>query len=184
MAALITFILMRGFGLTANLMSLGGLAIAIGMLVDGAVVVIENAVERLSQPEAMGETPGSRLFAATSEVIVPVTAGIVIIALVFMPLLSLQGLEGKLFAPVALTIVFALAASLLLALTLVPVLASFGLKHGQHGEPWIMRQLSPRYARLLDSRLSPPQHRLCRRRGFAGRWRSSPMARSARPSCR
>ena len=150
MAALITFILMRSFGLTANLMSLGGLAVAIGMLVDGAVVVIENAVERLSQPETLGETPGSRLLAATSEVTVPVTAGIIIIALVFMPLLSLQGLEGKLFAPVALTIVFALAASLLLALTLVPVLAALGLKHGQHGEPWIMRQLSPRYARLLD----------------------------------
>jgi heavy metal efflux system protein len=154
MAALITFILMRSFGLTANLMSLGGLAVAIGMLVDGAVVVVENAVERLGQPETpgetLGETPGSRLLAATSEVTVPVTAGIVIIALVFMPLLSLQGLEGKLFAPVALTIVFALAASLLLALTLVPVLAAFGLKHGQHGEPWIMRQLSPRYARLLD----------------------------------
>jgi cobalt-zinc-cadmium resistance protein CzcA len=151
MAALMTFILMRGFGLTANLMSLGGLAIAIGMLVDGAVVVVENAVERLSQPESLGETPGSRLLAAASEVTVPVAAGIAIIALVFMPLLSLQGLEGKLFAPVALTIVFALAASLLLALTLVPVLAAYGLKHGQHGDPWIMRQLSPRYARLLDT---------------------------------
>lgn len=151
MAALITFILMRGFGLTANLMSLGGLAIAIGMLVDGAVVVIENAVERLSQPDTPGETPGSRLLAATSEVIVPVTAGIVIIALVFMPLLSLQGLEGKLFAPVALTIVFALGSSLLLALTLVPVLASMGLKQGHHGDPWIMRKLSPLYTRLLDS---------------------------------
>ena len=151
MAALLTFILMRAFGLTANLMSLGGLAIAIGMLVDGAVVVIENGVERLSQPETLGETPDSRLLAATSEVIVPVTAGIVIIALVFMPLLSLQGLEGKLFAPVALTIVFALGSSLLLALTLVPVLASLGLRHGAHGDPWIMRKLSPRYARLLDS---------------------------------
>ena len=151
MAALLTFILMRMFGLTANLMSLGGLAIAIGMLVDGAVVVIENAVERLSEPESMGETPGSRLLAATSEVIVPVTAGIVIIALVFMPLLSLQGLEGKLFAPVALTIVFALASSLLLALTLVPVLAAVGLKPGHHGDPWIMRKLSPLYARLLDA---------------------------------
>ena len=151
MAALMTFILMRGFGLTANLMSLGGLAIAIGMLVDGAVVVIENAVERLSQPESLGETPATRLLAATGEVIVPVTAGIVIIALVFMPLLSLQGLEGKLFAPVALTIVFALASSLLLALTLVPVLASLGLKQGHHGDPWIMRKVSPLYARLLDT---------------------------------
>ncbi|KAB7643877.1 efflux RND transporter permease subunit [Polymorphobacter fuscus] len=151
MAALITFILMRGFGLTANLMSLGGLAIAIGMLVDGAVVVIENAVERLSHPATAGESAGSQVLEATGEVIVPVTAGIVIIALVFMPLLSLQGLEGKLFAPVALTIVFALGASLLLALTLVPVLAALGLKRGHHGDPWIMRKLSPLYARLLDA---------------------------------
>ncbi|OYW88032.1 MAG: CusA/CzcA family heavy metal efflux RND transporter, partial [Sphingobium sp. 32-64-5] len=73
-----------------------------------------------------------------------------IIALVFLPLLSLQGLEGKLFAPVALTIVFALAGSLLLALTLVPVLASFGLKSGHHGEPWLMRQLGPRYRSFLN----------------------------------
>ncbi len=150
MAALITFLFMRGMGLSANLMSLGGLAIAIGLLVDGAVVVVENVVERLGH--AHGEdTPRLHLvFRATSEVIVPVSAGIVIIALVFLPLLSLQGLEGKLFAPVALTIVFALLGSLLLALTLVPVLASFGLKSGHHGDPWIMRQLGPRYRALLD----------------------------------
>ena len=149
MAALITFILMRGYGLTANLMSLGGLAIALGMLVDGAVVVVENIVERLSHDD--GKAPKLNLvFRATSEVITPVSAGIVIIALVFLPLLALEGLEGKLFAPVALTIVFALAGSLLLALTLVPVLASYGLKSGAHAEPWIMRQLAPRYAALLE----------------------------------
>lgn len=150
MAALITFLFMRGMGLSANLMSLGGLAIAIGMLVDGAVVVVENVVERLGRDHD-GDTPRlNHVFRATSEVIVPVSAGILIIALVFLPLLSLQGLEGKLFAPVALTIVFALAGSLLLALTLVPVLSSFGLKSGHHGEPWIMRQLGPRYRVLLD----------------------------------
>lgn len=149
MAALITFILMRGYGLTANLMSLGGLAIALGMLVDGAVVVVENIVERLSHDD--GRIPKLNLvFRATCEVITPVSAGILIIALVFLPLLALEGLEGKLFAPVALTIVFALAGSLLLALTLVPVLASYGLKSGAHAEPWIMRQLGPRYAVLLE----------------------------------
>ncbi|MCC2981207.1 efflux RND transporter permease subunit [Sphingomonas sp. IC4-52] len=149
MAALTTFLFMRGMGLSANLMSLGGLAIAIGLLVDGAVVVVENIVERLNRP---GEETAPRLnivYRATAEVVVPVTAGLVIIALVFLPLLSLQGLEGKLFAPVALTIMFALAGSLLLALTLVPVLASYGLKSGHHGEPWVMRQLAPRYHRLL-----------------------------------
>ncbi|MDF2495359.1 CusA/CzcA family heavy metal efflux RND transporter [Sphingomonas sp.] len=149
MAALTTFLFMRGMGLSANLMSLGGLAIAIGLLVDGAVVVVENIVDRLNRP---GEDRAPRLnivYRATAEVVVPVTAGLVIIALVFLPLLSLQGLEGKLFAPVALTIMFALAGSLLLALTLVPVLASFGLKSGHDGEPWVMRQLAPRYHRLL-----------------------------------
>lgn len=149
MAALTTFLFMRGMGLSANLMSLGGLAIAIGLLVDGAVVVVENIVERLNRP---GEENAPRLnivYRATAEVVVPVTAGLVIIALVFLPLLSLQGLEGKLFAPVALTIMFALAGSLLLALTLVPVLASYGLKSGHHGEPWVMRMLAPRYHRLL-----------------------------------
>ncbi|WBH15319.1 efflux RND transporter permease subunit [Sphingomonas radiodurans] len=150
MAALMTFMLMRGWGLTANLMSLGGLAIAIGMLVDGAVVVIENVVERLSQTNDGDETPRlNQIFRATSDVIVPVSAGLLIIALVFLPLVSLEGLEGKLFAPVALTIMFALAAALFLTLTLVPVLASLGLKSHAHGEPWIMRQLSPRYHALL-----------------------------------
>lgn len=149
MAALTTFLLMRTVGLSANLMSLGGLAIAIGMLVDGAVVVVENVVERLNRAEDDTSPRLNIVFRATAEVIVPVSAGLLIIALVFLPLLSLQGLEGKLFAPVALTIMFALAGSLLLALTLVPVLASYGLKSGHHGEPWIMRQLSPRYAALL-----------------------------------
>jgi cobalt-zinc-cadmium resistance protein CzcA len=151
MAALITFLFMRGMGLSANLMSLGGLAIAIGMLVDGAVVVVENIVERLGREHEEGHPRLNLVFRSTAEVIVPVTAGIVIIALVFLPLLSLQGLEGKLFAPVALTIVFALAGSLLLALTLVPVLSSYGLKSGHHGEPWIMRWLNPRYHALLEA---------------------------------
>jgi len=151
MAALITFLFMRGMGLSANLMSLGGLAIAIGMLVDGAVVVVENVVERLNHSHDSGHPRLNTVYQATSEVIVPVSAGIIIIALVFLPLLSLQGLEGKLFAPVALTIVFALTGSLLLALTLVPVLASYGLRAGGHGEPWIMRQLTPRYIRLRDA---------------------------------
>ena len=150
MAALITFVFMQGVGMSANLMSLGGLAIAIGLLVDGSIVVVENIVERLGRANEEERPRLNLIFQATSEVIVPVSAGILIIALVFLPLLSLQGLEGKLFAPVAITIVFALAGSLLLALTLVPVLSSFGLKSGQHDEPWLMRQLAPRYRKLLS----------------------------------
>jgi cobalt-zinc-cadmium resistance protein CzcA len=156
MAALLTFIFMRATGLTANLMSLGGLAIAVGMLVDGAVVVVENVVERLSDPRHAGAGKLHNVFIAAAEVAKPVTSGMAIIALVFLPLLTLQGLEGKLFAPVALTIVLALLCALVLALTLVPVLAYHGLKvrvdaGGHHHEPWLMRQLGPRYTALLSS---------------------------------
>ncbi len=148
MAALITFILMRGFGLTANLMSLGGLAIAIGLLVDGAVVVVENIVEHLARGNAGSRT--LRVGLATGEVIQPVASGILIIILVFLPLLALEGLEGKLFAPVAVTIVLALAASLLLALTLIPMLSDLALRaHAEGHEPWLMRKLNPFYARML-----------------------------------
>jgi cobalt-zinc-cadmium resistance protein CzcA len=148
MAALITFILMRAFGLTANLMSLGGLAIAIGLLVDGAVVVVENIVEHLARSDSGSRS--LRVGLATGEVIQPVASGIMIIILVFLPLLALEGLEGKLFAPVAVTIVLALAASLLLALTLIPMLSDLVLKaHGEGDEPWLMRTLNPFYARLL-----------------------------------
>ena len=149
-AALITFFVMRWYGMSANLMSLGGLAIAIGMLVDGAVVVVENAVERLSHHRGASPLPVlHRVYQAGAEVATPVAAGILIICLVFLPLLSLQGLEGKLFAPVALTIVFALSASLILSLTLIPVLSSYLLGSGSHREAWLMRQLSPAYRRAL-----------------------------------
>jgi cobalt-zinc-cadmium resistance protein CzcA len=154
-ATLGTFLLMRLTGMSANLMSLGGLAIAIGMLVDAAVVVVENAVSRLA-PDAPGaHLPRvHRVFAAAREVATPVAAGILIICLTFMPLLTLQGLEGKLFAPVALTIVFALGASLLLSLTLVPVLASLLLKEHPHSEPWLMRQADRLYRPLLELALN------------------------------
>lgn len=152
MAALMTFICMRAIGLTANLMSLGGLAIAVGMLVDGAVVVVENVVERLSDARHKGASKLTTVFIATAEVATPVASGMAIIALVFLPLLTLEGLEGKLFGPVAMTIVLSLISALILSLTLVPVLASFGLKRSEgHHEPWLMRQLAPRYARLLDA---------------------------------
>ena len=130
---MITFIMMRQFGLSANLMSLGGLTIAIGMLVDAAVVVVENIVSQLADKSRAAVLPRLHLiYRAVKNVSVPVTSGIIIIVIVFLPLLTLQGLEGKLFIPVALTIVFALAGSLLLSLTVIPVLASFLLKHVSH----------------------------------------------------
>ena len=157
-AAVITFLMMWLFGLTANLMSLGGLAIAVGMLVDAAVVVVENTVEQLSRHKPQSRVPQLHLiYRAAAEVAVPVAAGIVIICLVFLPLLSLQGLEGKLFAPVALTIIFALSGSLLLSFTLIPVIASLLLKPGHHEEVWAMRKLMPLYSRYLEKALAAPR---------------------------
>ncbi|HEX2759385.1 MAG TPA: CusA/CzcA family heavy metal efflux RND transporter [Rhizomicrobium sp.] len=157
-AAITTFLMMSVFGLTANLMSLGGLAIAIGMLVDAAVVVVENTVEQLSHHKDGGKVPKLHLiYRAVSEVAVPIASGIVIICLVFLPLLSLQGLEGKLFAPVALTIIFALSGSLILSLTLIPVIASLVLKPGQHDAAWLMRKLMPLYSSALADVLKAPR---------------------------
>ncbi len=153
LAALATFLLMRQFGLSANLMSLGGLAIAIGMLVDAAVVVVENIVSHLSH-NVSGQPKLHLIYRAVREVATPTVSGVFIIMIVFLPLLSLQGLEGKLFIPVALTIVFALAAALLLALTVVPVLASWLLREGAHAEPWLLRQATRLYEPVLGFALT------------------------------
>ena len=158
LSVLATFVLMRQFGLSANLMSLGGLAIAIGLLVDAAVVVVENIVAHLAHdPENTEIRPVQRVLWAVQEVASPVASGIAIIAIVFLPLLTLEGLEGKLFRPVALTIVFALAASLLLALSVIPVLASWLLKQAAHEDPWLLRRSRGIYIPLLDRALAHPK---------------------------
>jgi cobalt-zinc-cadmium resistance protein CzcA len=150
LAALVTFILMRQFGMSANLMSLGGLAIAIGMLVDAAVVVVENIVTHLAHKDPHSKLPHLHLvYRAVREVSLPVASGIAIIIIVFLPLMTLQGLEGKLFIPVALTIVFALSGSLLLSLTVIPVAASFLIRSGAHEDPWLVRKAQAVYAPLL-----------------------------------
>ncbi|MBI4936887.1 MAG: efflux RND transporter permease subunit [Nitrosomonadales bacterium] len=155
LAMLLTFILMQQFGMSANLMSLGGLAIAIGMLVDAAVVVVENIESHLAHDKNIKKLSHLHIvFRAVKEVITPVAAGVAIIIIVFLPLLTLQGLEGKLFIPVALTIVFALAASLLLSLTVVPMLASFLLKRVSHQEPWLVRKAMGVYTPLLQRALN------------------------------
>lgn len=158
LAALFTFLAMRLTGMSANLMSLGGLAVAVGMLVDAGVVVVENTVSRLHPHAADASAPRlQRIGAAVREVAVPVAAGILIIGLVFLPLLTLQDLEGRLFRPVALTIVFALAGSLVLSLSFVPVLASLLLKERPHAEPWLMRRLDGLYRPLLERSLRRPR---------------------------
>lgn len=151
LSMLSTFLLMRYAGLTANLMSLGGLAIALGMLVDAAVVVVENIETALATAparEADAALRGAAIRHAVASVAVPIVAGVSIIAIVFLPLLTLEGLEGKLFAPVALTIVLALASSVVIAFTVVPALASLLLRAHAHEAPWLMRRVSAGFARV------------------------------------
>jgi cobalt-zinc-cadmium resistance protein CzcA len=152
LAALCTFLLMRLTGMTANLMSLGGLVIAIGMLVDSSVVVVENTLARLA-----GQKPLPKLhiiLQAVKEVSVPVISGTLIVVIVFLPLLTLDGLEGKLFIPVALTIVFALLSSLMLSLTLLPALAGWLLKSESEHHPHWYATLQRFYDRQLGKVLS------------------------------
>jgi cobalt-zinc-cadmium resistance protein CzcA len=151
LAVVIALIVMRAAGMSANLMSLGGLAIAVGMLVDALVVVVENIVANLGKEGAAAAAPLVHVvFRSVCEVLQPVASGVLIIIIVFVPLLTLQGLEGKLFIPVALSIIFALTASLVLALTVVPVATSFLLTAAPHGEPWLIRFAARGYARALS----------------------------------
>lgn len=147
LSPLATFIVMGQIGLTANLMSLGGLAIAIGMIVDGSVVVVENVYRHLSHQPSL---PRLQLVtSAVKEVGQPVVFGILIIIIVFLPLLSLHGMEGKMFKPLAYTIMIALMVSLVLSLTLSPVLCSLMLTHGSEEDPWIVRRAKNLYAPAL-----------------------------------
>jgi cobalt-zinc-cadmium resistance protein CzcA len=145
---LLTFIVMNRYGLSANLMSLGGLAIAIGLMVDGSVVVIEHAFAKLG--EHPGESRARVILEAVLEVATPVIFGVGIIILVFLPLMTLQGMEGKMFAPLAYTIAIALAISLVISLTLSPALASYLLKGGAEHDTWLIRTIKGPYLRILD----------------------------------
>ena len=150
LVALFSFLLMNAFGLTANLMSLGGLAIAIGKLVDPAVVVVENITHHLAREASNPRLPRLHvIYRAMREVLPPVVSGSLIIGLVFVPLLSLEGLEGKLFRPVALTNVFAMSGSMMFSLLVIPVLASLLLKRVSSEEPWLTRWAQMRYRSCL-----------------------------------
>ncbi|MFA7400813.1 MAG: CusA/CzcA family heavy metal efflux RND transporter, partial [Sideroxydans sp.] len=144
LTVLSTFILMNLFGVSANLMSLGGLAIAIGILVDAAVVVVENVHTQLAHAPK-GVSRLHLVYRAVVEVSAPVLSGILIIIIVFLPLFSLTGLEGRMFGPLALTIVFALLGSLLLSLSVIPVLASFLMRSGAHSEDRLLAAIKRVY---------------------------------------
>lgn len=161
LAALFAFIMMRWFGLSANLMSLGGLAIGIGMMADAAVVMVENIHRHLTEvtDEVRHGHAGKTetVLYAAKEVGRPVVFGIFIIILVFLPLFTLQGFEGKMFSPLAFTISFALLGSLILSLTMVPMLCTFLLKQEPHSrDPIHIRWLKSTYLALLKPAVKSP----------------------------
>ncbi len=145
---LITFMAMNHFGISANLMSLGGLAIAIGLMVDGSVVVVENAFHQLGHRP--GESKIRVVLEAATEVGTPVLFGVGIIILVFLPLMTLEGMEGKMFGPLAMTIAIALFVSLVLSLTLSPVMCSYILKGGSGEDTRMIQAIKKPYLKLLN----------------------------------
>lgn len=128
LSMLVAVIMMRWAGLSANLQSLGGLAIAIGMMVDGSLVMVENILRHLAEPHGRERSLTYRVAQAAREVGNPIFFAVLIIIVVFLPLFTLQGVEGKLFSPMAFVIAFAMLGSLVVALTIVPVLASIVLR--------------------------------------------------------
>ena len=153
LAILIAFVLMQQIGLSANLMSLAGLSVGIGMMIDGAIVLVEN-VHRLL---AGAPDSGARLQVirhAAREVMKPVAFAILIIIVVFLPLFSLSDVEGKLFRPMALSIVFAMAGSLVLTMTVIPVLASMLLRPGPERETLLVRWAKRAYVPVLNASLA------------------------------
>jgi cobalt-zinc-cadmium resistance protein CzcA len=154
---LVTFMAMNHFGISANLMSLGGLAIAIGIMVDGSVVVVENTFRHLGESKDSGDSRNVVVMRAAVEVGKPVLYGVGIIVLVFLPLMTLQGMEGKMFAPLAYTIAIALLISLVVSLTVSPVLCSYLLRGGAEHDTKIVQIVKTPYLKLLHRALNNPK---------------------------
>ncbi|MCL5103900.1 MAG: efflux RND transporter permease subunit [Armatimonadetes bacterium] len=154
-AVLITFVLMRSQGLSANLMSLGGLAIGIGMMVDGSVVMVENIFRHLSERDNQHLSVVEIVIRAAREVARPVTFAIGIIIIVFLPIFTLQGIEAKMFTPMAYTKTYAMIGSLIVSLTLTPALCAMLLRPGvRESENFILRWVHRHYLPLLEKTLS------------------------------
>lgn len=150
LSMLVAFIMMRWFGFSANLQSLGGLAIGIGMLVDASIVVVENILRHLADSEKSQQSLVNGVLIATREVGQPVFFATLIIVAVFLPLFTLQGVEGKLFSPMAFTIAFAMLGSLMVSLTVVPVLTTLAFRGRiREGQPFLMRFLNRLYRPVL-----------------------------------
>jgi cobalt-zinc-cadmium resistance protein CzcA len=148
LSMMFAFIAMRIAGISGNLMSLG--AIDFGIIVDGSVVMIENIVRMLHDRRSDPGSHMEKVRAASREVARPVAFGVATITIVYLPIMALQSVEGKMFRPMAMTIVFALAGSMICALTLMPVLASLFLKNVKETEPVLYRLAKAIYYPLLD----------------------------------
>lgn len=150
-----TFVVMQFVGLTANLMSLGGIAIAIGILVDSAVVMVENIYSHLQKTDKKHQP--HVLAAAAKEVAAPILSGVIIIVVSLAPILSLTGIEGKLFRPLAMTIAISLIVSLILSLTVIPVIGSLLMKSGGGGDNFVIRFIKKIYRKALTLVLRAPK---------------------------
>ncbi|MCX6571478.1 MAG: CusA/CzcA family heavy metal efflux RND transporter [Candidatus Aminicenantes bacterium] len=148
LSALLTFTVMKSAGLTANLISLGGLAICIGMIIDATIIQVENVQRHLSEA-GKGRSTIHDVFKAVIEVRKPSIFGELIIALTFLPIVMLQGYEGKMFSPLAFTVAIALLASLLLSIFVIPVLCSLVLKPGHEKESFLLRGAKKAYLPVL-----------------------------------
>jgi cobalt-zinc-cadmium resistance protein CzcA len=151
---LVTFIVMNWQGIPANLMSLGGLTIAIGMMVDPTVVVVENIFQRLGQARGSGESKFDTIVKATAEVGTPVIFGIIVTILVFLPLMTLHGMEGKTFSPLAITIAISLLVALIVSVMVSPVLSDYILQGGAEQDTKIVAFLKSVYLRFLNLALN------------------------------
>ena len=154
LAALIAFVLMKVQGISANLMSLGGLAIGIGMMADSSIVMVENIYRHLSENSNKNKDIVQITLVSAKEVARPIVFAIFIIIVVFLPLFTLHGIEGKMFKPLAFTICFAMLGSLVLSLTLAPTLCSLMLKtKTREKENFIIRSIKKPYLSLLKKAL-------------------------------
>jgi len=147
--AFVAVIVMGWQGISANLMSLGGIAIAIGVLCDGAIVVVENIFRHLGDKRDGQESKESIIFNATREVAKPILFSLLIVVMVFLPIFTLRGVEGKMFSPVAFTIAFALGGAILAALVMTPALSHYLLRHKTEKEFAFLRWLKAAYRPLL-----------------------------------
>ncbi len=145
----VTFVAMRLAGLSANLMSLGGIAISIGMILDSTIIQVENVQRHYAETDK-NQRPLLTVLKAVVEVQKPSMFGVLIIAITFLPILSLEGIEGKMFGPLAVTVAIALLSSLFLSVLIVPVLCTLFLKPQPEKESPVMNYARKAYLPLLD----------------------------------